>query len=98
MMPSFEIRNMRSKSTAVFFNSYSLAEMSPSAIHTYIEEIARVTAGYFLHVNRNRNAVLSADNFGIEQRKFKLLSKELAGWTLGVNPASDEYEYLYQAS
>ena len=29
MMPSFEIVNMPSKSTAVSFNSYSLAEMSP---------------------------------------------------------------------
>jgi hypothetical protein len=97
MMPSFEIRNMPSKSVAVSFNSYSLAEMSPATIHVYLDQIARITRGYFLHVNHNRNAVLSADNFGVEQRGFKLVHRQLAGWTQGINPASDEYEYLYQA-
>lgn len=96
MMPSFEIKNMPSRSVAVSFNCYSLAEMSPAAIHIYLDEIARITTGYFLHVNHNRNAVLSADNFGVEERGFKLISRELAGWTQGINPDSDEYEYLYK--
>jgi len=26
-----------------------------------------------------------------------LVNRELAGWTLGINPQSDEYEYLYRA-
>ncbi|HEV3305047.1 MAG TPA: putative sugar O-methyltransferase [Candidatus Sulfotelmatobacter sp.] len=97
MMPSFEIMKMPSKSAAVSFNSYSLAEMAPAAIGVYLDEIARITCGYFLHVNHNRNAVLSADNFGVEDRGFKLLNRQLAGWTLGINPQSDEYEYLYEA-
>jgi hypothetical protein len=96
MMPSFEIMNMPSKSTAVSFNSYSLAEMSPATVKVYVDEIGRIAHGYFLHVNHNRNAVLSADNFGVEKRGFKLLRREIAGWTLGINPASDEYEYLYE--
>jgi hypothetical protein len=98
LMPSFEIANMSSKSAAVAFNSYSLAEMSPPTIRVYIDEITRITNGYFLHVNHNRSAVLSADDFGVEKRGFMLVSRQLAGWTLGINPASDEYEYLYQAS
>jgi hypothetical protein len=97
LMPSFEIVNMPSQSAAVAFNSYSLAEMSPPSIRAYINEITRITTGYFLHVNHNRNAVLSSDNFGVEERGFKLVSRQLAGWTLGINPNSDEYEYLYQA-
>ncbi len=97
MMPSFEIANMPGKSVAVSFNSYSLAEMSPESVKVYLDDIARITHGYFLHVNHNKNAVLSADDFGVEERGFKLLSREVAGWTLGINPASDEYEYLYQA-
>jgi len=97
MMPSFEIMKMPSKSAAVSFNSYSLAEMAPAAIRVYLDEIARITCGYFLHVNHNRNAVLSADKFGVEERSFKLVNRELAGWTLGINPQSDEYEYLYRA-
>lgn len=97
MMPSFEIMNMPSKSTAVSFNSYSLAEMSPATIRVYLDEIARITDGYVLHVNHNRNAVLSADDFGIEKRGFTLLTREIAGWTLGISPNSDEYEYLYRS-
>lgn len=97
LMPSFEILNMQSKSAAVSFNSYSLAEMSPATVHAYLDEIGRVTNGYFLHVNHNRNAVLSAGDFEVERRGFKLLKHEIAGWTLGINPSSDEYEYLYKA-
>lgn len=97
MMPSFEILNMPSKSAGVSFNSYSLAEMSPATIHLYLDQLTRITSGYFLHVNHNRDAVLSADNFDLERRGFRLVSRELAGWTLGINPQSDEYEYLYQA-
>lgn len=97
LLPSFEMLNMPRKSVAVSFNSYSLAEMSPATVHVYLDEISRITRGYFLHVNHNRNAVLSADEFGVEQRGFKLLNRELAGWTLGINPESDEYEYLYRA-
>ena len=97
IMPSFEILNMPSKSAAVSFNSYSLAEMSPVAVRIYLDQIARITSSYFLHVNHNRNAVLSADKFGLEERGFRLVHRELAGWTLGTNPQSDEYEYLYKA-
>jgi hypothetical protein len=96
IMPSFEILKMPSKSVAVSFNSYSLAEMSPSTIHVYLDQITRITSGYFLHINHNRNTALSADRFGVEERGFKLVNRELAGWTLGINPASDEYEYLYK--
>ncbi len=97
LMPSFEIMKMPSKSAAVSFNSYSLAEMSPATTHVYIDQIARITSGYFLHVNHNRNAALNADKFGVEERGFRLVSRELAGWTSGINPQSDEYEYLYKA-
>jgi hypothetical protein len=97
MMPSFEILKMPSKSAAVSFNSYSLAEMSPATIDVYIDQITRITSGYFLHVNHNRHAVLSADEFRVEERGFKLVSRDLAGWTQGINGSSDEYEYLYQA-
>src|ERR1035437_603392 len=97
MMPGFEIVNMPSKSAAVAFNSYSLAEMSPATIRVYIDQMARITRTHFLHVNHNRNAVLSADKFGIEDHDFKLIRRELAGWTLGINPESYETEYLYSS-
>ncbi|MDQ2834406.1 MAG: putative sugar O-methyltransferase [Acidobacteriota bacterium] len=95
MLPSFEIMKMPAKSIDVSFNSYSLAEMSPATIRLYIQQIARITRGYFLHINHNKNAVLTADNFGVEGHGFNLVSREIAGWTLGINPDSDEFEYLY---
>jgi putative sugar O-methyltransferase len=97
LMPSFEILKMPPKSVSVSFNSYSLAEMSPGTVRVYLDEIARITSGHFLHVNHNRDAVLGADNFGVEERGFELLTRDLAGWTLGINTESDEYEYLYRA-
>jgi putative sugar O-methyltransferase len=97
MMPSFEITKMPTKSVAVSFNSYSLAEMSPSTITVYITQIARITEGHFLHINHNKNAVLIADNFNIEDHGFKLIGRRLASWTLGINAKSDEYEYLYKS-
>jgi hypothetical protein len=77
MMPSFGTLKMPSKSAAVSFNSYSLAEMSPATIDVYIDQITRITSGYFLHVNHNRHAVLSADEFRVEERGFKLVSRDL---------------------
>ena len=62
---------MQSKSAAVSFNSYSLADMSPVTTHLYLDQIARIKSGYFLHVNHNRNAAVSADKFGVEERGFK---------------------------
>ena len=97
MMPSFEITKMPAKSVSVSFNSYSLAEMSPSTISVYIEEIATITSNSFLHVNHTRNAIVSADNFGVEEHGFALAKRHFAGWTLGINPKSDEFEYLYKA-
>lgn len=97
MMPSFEITRMPSKSADVAFNSYSLAEMSPSSIREYIAEITRITAGHFLHVNHNRDSIIKADDFGVESHGFDLINRQLAGWTLGINPNSDEFEYLYRA-
>lgn len=97
MMPSFEIMRMPAKSAAVSFNSYSLAEMSPETVSVYIDQLTRITSGYFLHVNHIHNTVLSADKFGVEDRGFSLVGRQLAGWTQGINPTSDEYEYLYKA-
>lgn len=97
LMPSFEIQKLLRKSVAVSFNSYSLAEMSRSTIDEYIGHITRITNGYFLQINHTRNAVVTADNFGIEKYGFRLLERKVAGWTLGLNPKADEYEFLYQA-
>jgi len=98
MMPSFEIKNMLAGAADVAFNSYSLAEMSASSIREYIAELTRCTRGHLLHINHNRVSLVKADDFGIENHNFSLLQRRLAGWTVGLNPTSDEFEYLYQAN
>lgn len=96
MMPSFEILKISDKSVGVTFNSYSLAEMSPASIRQYIHEIARITSGYFLHVNHIKQALLNADDFGVEGYGFRLLRRQFSGWTAGLNPDNaDEFEFLY---
>jgi putative sugar O-methyltransferase len=98
MMPSFEIKKMPTGAANVAFNSYSLAEMSASSIREYIAELTRCTRGHLLHINHNRITLVHADDFGIENHDFTLLQRRLAGWTVGLNPDSDEYEYLYHAN
>jgi putative sugar O-methyltransferase len=97
MMPSFEIKKMATGAADVAFNSYSLAEMSPATIREYVAELTRSTRGHLLHINHNRHLLVSADDFGLEDHGFTLLQRRLAGWTVGLNPDSDEFEYLYKA-
>lgn len=97
MMPSFEIQKLKNKGVSVSFNSYSLAEMSPSAVREYMAHIARITDGYFLHINHTRNAVLSADDFVTDEHGLELQERRIAGWNLGRNPSADEFQFLYKA-
>jgi putative sugar O-methyltransferase len=98
LMPSFEIQKLQDRSVSVSFNSYSLAEMSPSAVQEYISHIARTTQGHFLHVNHTRNAVMTADDFVTDQHRFELLERRIAGWNLGRTPKADEFQFLYKTS
>ena len=83
------------ESVNLSFNSYSLAEMSPEAIATYIGHISRVTREFFLHINHTRHSLVGADNFGIDPARFDLIYRAPALWNLARNPDMDEFEYLY---
>ena len=96
IMPSFECTKLPDRSIDLAFNSYSLAEMSPETVETFIFEFMRIVRNYILHVNHNSNSVVVADEFGIDPSKYDLLHKKKALWNLGINPNMDEYEYLYQ--
>jgi hypothetical protein len=72
--------------------------MSPNTIREYIDELTRCTRGHLLHINHNRHLLVSADDFDIENHGFTLLQRRLAGWTVGLNPNSDEFEYLYKSN
>jgi putative sugar O-methyltransferase len=97
LMPSFAIKKLADRTATVCFNSYSLAEMSPSAVEEYMSHIARLTRGYFLHVNHARDAQAKADEFVRPEHRFSLLERRVAGWNLGRNPATDELQFLYKA-
>jgi len=96
IMPNFEIKKLPSQKINLAFNSYSLAEMSAETINVYIPELKRASKKYIFHVNHTVHSnSLTADEFGIEDEKFKLLSREPALWNMGRNSNMDEFEYLY---
>ena len=96
IMPNFELEKMANNSVDLVFNSYSLAEMSPETIAQYIAMVSRITKKYFLHVNHTVYSLVTADEFGIDPKQFKLIYKLPALWNAGINPDMDEYEYLYE--
>jgi putative sugar O-methyltransferase len=96
LMPNFEVPKLDDGSADLVFNSYSLAEMSPEAISTYISQFTRILKGYFMHVNHNKVSEVVADDFNIDPEQFDLLYKTPALWNLGRNLEMDEYEYLYK--
>ena len=99
IMPSFAITRLPDKCVDLAFNSYSLAEMAPDTVNTFVSEFIRLANKYILHVNHNRVSQVVADDFGIDaDGRFDLLYKIPAFWDLGRNLQMDEYEYLYKAT
>ena len=96
IMPNFELDKMSTGSVDLAFNSYSLAEMSPETIAHYVASISRITKKYFFHVNHTRHSLVTADEFGIDPKQFRMIYKLPALWNAGVNMDMDEHEYLYE--
>lgn len=98
LLPNFAVKNIPTNSTDLVFNSYSLAEMTESAIKVYVSELSRALkpTGYFYHVNHTRESFVKADDFGIDKKNFMLLHKAPALWNAARNLLMDEYEYLYE--
>lgn len=96
LLPSFLIEDLAANSINISFNSYSLAEISPDSINNYVNQISRITSDSIIHVNHVSNAVMGADQFAFDSKKFELLSRSRALWNLGRNRNCDEYEFLLQ--
>jgi hypothetical protein len=97
LMPNFEIEKMGNDSVELVFNSYSLAEMSHEAINNYINIINRISKKYIFHLNHTKYSSMSADDFPIDDNKFKLVHRVSAKWNMAINFAMDEFEFLYQS-
>lgn len=100
LLPNYFIDKVPSKSIDVFFNSFSLSEMSKSANEHYLDQISRLTKGYFLHNNMDRTGVVNrgseripASKYPISEQKFKLLMK---GYDVFHAHNGDYKEFLYQ--
>lgn len=76
-----------------------LVSVVKARYQTYSKLRHAVSAGVkrFHHHPVYQPDMIPASDFGIETHGFTLLNRELAGWTAGLNPNSDEYEYLYRA-
>jgi putative sugar O-methyltransferase len=96
LAPNFCIEHLPENLVDLFFNSYSLAEMSKATICSYLGSINRATRGHIFHVNHT-TAVneLAADDFPIDLKKFELTSREPAMWNWARNEKMDEYEFLF---
>lgn len=97
LMPNFEIEKMGNDSVELVFNSYSLAEMSHETINNYINIINRISKKYIFHLNHTKYSSMSADDFPIDDNKFKLVHRVSAKWNMAINFAMDEFEFLYQS-
>ena len=97
LMPPWQIDKL--KSADLFFNKNSLGEMSADTARTYIAHIARVTRGYFFHMNHEHERVddgLLASEYEVPMRLvyrmpdiFHLVSKN--------DGRPDIFQYLYAA-
>jgi putative sugar O-methyltransferase len=96
LLPNYEFKSIKSNAVALAFNSYSLAEMSEDTIKYYISEFSRTVCDYIFHINHTVNALVVADDFGIEDYGFSRIYKAPALWNLGRNMNMDEYEYLFK--
>ena len=97
LMPNFEIEKMGNDSVELVFNNYSLAEMSHETINNYINIINRISKKYIFHLNHTKYSSMSADDFPIDDNKFKLVHRVSAKWNMAINFAMDEFEFLYQS-
>jgi putative sugar O-methyltransferase len=100
LLPNYYIDKLPAKSIDVFFNSFSLSEMSKSANEHYINQISRLTKGYFLHNNMDRAGVVNrgseripASTYPINENQFKLLMKS---YDVFHAHNGDYKEFLYQ--
>jgi hypothetical protein len=98
ILPNFCLDKIEDNFADLIFNSYSLAEMSPSTILHYVSKMKSLSKQYIFHVNHtNKSTSLNADSFGFDNDgRFSLLYKAKAMWNMYRNYRCDEYEYLYK--
>jgi putative sugar O-methyltransferase len=95
MLPAFELPKLPASSLDVSFDSHVLADMSSTAVHEYMDEIARTTRGHFLHLDRRDVCLSVADYMGRTHREFVLVGRHAAAWNMSRSLRSDEIECLY---
>lgn len=100
LMPNFALPDLESDSCDIFYNTFSLSEMPYTTIEEYIRQIERVTRGYFLHNNVDREGVVNrghprtpCSRYPIRPSLFKTLYKK---YDLYQQSAGDYREVLYQ--
>jgi hypothetical protein len=96
LLPSFAIEDIGDESVDVWFNSYSLAEMSPNAINNYLAHIGRTLkpGGYFLNVNHSRNCIMGSLEFPYAEYQMKICTSSPTLWNLMRHGRGDEIEVL----
>jgi len=96
LMPPFAVECMPSASASVVFSSHTLSDLRSEALETYVQQIARISAGKFLYMGsmRGANSILTLTGFG--ERYLRLAERRASGWNAHRYPVSDEVECLFE--
>ena len=94
--PCHAVEDLEAKSVDIWFNSYSLSEMSESAINRYLHHIGRTLkrGGVFLNVNHSRICRLGANHYPYAKHGMIKESSTPTLWNLMRLGRGDEVEVL----
>jgi hypothetical protein len=96
LMPGFAMPQLPVGTVEVAFNARILSDLSPAALFQYLEDIARTTRGYLLHLNRTEGSVAADAWLRTNAPNFKLVEKRQSEWNNGRTLRPNEMEYLYE--
>ena len=95
LLPNFCIENIPDDYFSLFYNSYSLAEMSLDVANNYLKHASNICQSYIYHVNHVHWPV-SSDSFIINPKKFELFLRFPTMWGRNpVNPTIDHHDFIY---
>jgi O-methyltransferase len=96
LMPGFAMPQMPANSVDVAFNARILSDLSKASLHDYLAEIARITRGDLLHLNRTEGSLAADAWFATNAPYFKLAEKRRSEWNNARTLHANEMEYLYE--
>ncbi len=96
LMPPFELDKLQAKGVDLTFSSHTLLSLSSQAIVEYMDEIARATRGFFLHVSIGTEAISLQRLMGLRYPSLVLTEERRLEWNSQKFPDAVDAECLYK--